>query len=548
MKRLIFIAVAAVLAVGGIAPVSAAGATGPVRTAEPAPVESVVWGECDGLMAGRADCAQIPVPLDYRKPAGRKIHIGISRYRHTDTADYQGVLFVNPGGPSASGLLNSLAMASWLSGRGHGDVAAKYDMIGFDPRGVRTIDFNPQGVSGGPTPNAAGGTEPVLNCDPNYRNPIGPDYVPSSAEEERAWLARSKKYAADCESKFGWLLPYMGTANHAHDVDVIRQALGMEKISFYGFSHGTYFGAAYATLFPGHVKRMVLDANVNPKTVGYDALIEQDKAFERNVRFWFRWVAEYDSIYHLGRTEKEVEETYYRVRAEAKTSPIGGMVGPSELDDMVLVTGLTTSLYIGWAQALSQWVVGKDPSAIVANVDPGGDDSAFAVYAAAAAADVKWPRDWKKWRNDAAKLHEQGYRSITWANVWHHAPINFWPSQGGSAIKLKDTGVPGILLVHATLDGAAPVAGAYEMHKTFRSSRLLLEVGGKSHANSLNGNECIDGTIAAYLDNGSLPTSKPGADAWCLADPAFNDPDPTAPQPELEDPAMARKVSPFGRP
>ncbi len=128
----------------------------------------------------------------------------------------------------------------------------------------------------------------------------------------------------------------MRTTDAARDVDAIRAALGQQKISWYGFSYGTYFGATYATLFPNRVKRMVLDGNVNPKTVWYEAQLEQDKAFERNIRAWFGWMAKYDSVYHLGTTEKAVRAKYYAALEGAKKSPIGGEIGPAELTDIVL--------------------------------------------------------------------------------------------------------------------------------------------------------------------------------------------------------------------
>ncbi|MFC9975292.1 alpha/beta fold hydrolase [Spirillospora sp. NPDC127200] len=534
MKKLAFVMVAAALGLAGTA-TGAAGAAGG-RAPQAAPAPTVVWTDCEGLMAGRAQCAKVPVPLDYRDPGGKKIYIGISRYKHTDTANYQGALFVNPGGPAGSGLLNSMAMRNWLASRGHLDVAAKWDMIGFDPRGIRTEDFNPPpaGVANAQGPRKQApwvGTEPILNCDPNYRDAVGPDYVPRSAAEERAWLARSKKYAEDCAEKFGWMLPHMGTVNHAYDVEYIRRALGIEKIGFYGFSYGTRFGATYATLFPNRVKRMVLDGIDNPSTIGYREMIEQNKAFERTLRLWFAWVARYHAVYGLGRTAEQVEATYYRIRAEARREPIGGKIGPSEFDDIVLNTGMSTSLWIPYAQALKDWVTKKDASVLLENRDPGGDDSYFAVRAAYEALDARWPRDWNRWRNDAARLHRQGYRSITWGNVWHHAPILFWPFRGGPTLRLEGKrGLPGIMLIHATHDGAMPVAGAYEMHRRFPSSRLMLELGGRSHANSLNGNACLDERIAAYLDTGALPAGRPGADVGCPAVPGFNDPDPTAPQ------------------
>ncbi|MFD0691318.1 alpha/beta hydrolase [Actinomadura fibrosa] len=534
MKRIVIVAAAAAVTAGGgaAAAVSASASAGTDAAARAAAAKGIAWGKCEvsgpSDPMNTAECAQVEVPLDYAKPNGRKISIAVSRFKHTDTKDYKGVLFVNPGGPGGSGLAYAPALARWFGGVGHAATIAKYDVIGFDPRGV-------------------GSSKPALTCDPNYSDPIRPDYVPSSAKEELAWIAKSKKYAQDCAKKFGWLLPHMRTTDAAKDVDVIRAGLGQQKISWYGFSYGTYYGATYATLFPKRVNRMVLDGNVNPKTVWYDAQLEQDKAFERNMKSWWAWIAKYDSLYHLGKTEKAVEARYYKVRADAKKAPIGGKIGPDELDDIVLSAGYNTGYYIPFAQALSQWVNDKDPSGLLDWLNPGGDDNGFAVYNAVQAADAKWPRNWSKWHNDAVKLYKQGYRFNTWSNVWFNAPIAFWPFQGGPALKLGAKGLPGILLVQSTQDAATPVAGGLEMHKTFPSSRLVEELGGKTHANTLNGNACLDDKVAAYLDSGALPKSRKGPDAYCKAVPALNDPDPTAVTAKSAR-AAAGKDLPVGRP
>ncbi|WP_235834748.1 alpha/beta hydrolase [Actinomadura logoneensis] len=505
MKKIVIAAAAAVVGVGGTA--SAALAAPSQAPAKP----KVSWVKCTDpkLVAAKADCGFVTVPLDYAKPNGKKIQIAISRTHHTDTKHYQGIMLGNPGGPGGSGYAYSEKLPRWMKGVGQGAAAAKFDFVGFDPRGV-------------------GSSKPALTCDAHYAKPPRPDYTPTSAKIERYWLAKSKKYAQDCQKKFGWLLPHMRTTDVARDMDSIRAALGAKKTNYYGFSYGTYLGATYATMFPTRVGRMVLDGNVNPKTVWYGSQLEQDKAFERNIKLWFAWIAKYDSVYHLGKTGKAVEALYYKTRAAALKKPIGGLVGGDELDDIVLSAGYYTSAYMDPAAALSAWIVKKDPKPLVDSVDPGDDDNGFAVYNAVQGADAAWPRSWAKWKSDANKLVKQGNRFNTWSNVWYNAPVLFWPFKGGPALKIQGKkGLGGILLVQSTLDAATPVAGGYEMHKRFPSSRLLLELGGKTHANTLNGNKCLDDKVGKYLSTGWLPKGRPGPDDSCKADPALNNPDPT---------------------
>ncbi|REE99161.1 alpha/beta hydrolase [Thermomonospora umbrina] len=504
MKRLVLVTAAVSLGAG---PLSAAPAN-----AAPATASAVKWGKCavsgpDDPMT-KAQCAQVPVPLDHRRPNGRKISIAISRVKATDRRNYQGVLLINPGGPGGSGLAFSAGMARWLTAVGHPETAARYDIIGFDPRGV-------------------GSSKPALTCDPSHFNPVRPDYRPADAAQERAWLAKSKRYADACARKFGWLLPHMRTTDSARDMDVIRRALGRPKISFYGFSYGTYLGATYGTLFPKRVKRMVLDGNVNAKEVWYRSQLSQNAAFERNIRLWWRWIAKWNARYELGTTQAAVEKRYYQVRAQAKQQPIGGKIGPSELDDIVLNAGYNTGWYPLLATALSDWAVGKDAGLLLQLVNPGGEDNDFAVYNAVQAVDARWPAKWSTWHNDAVRTYPRA-RFNTWSNVWFNAPIHFWKVKGGPAFRLNGRGMPGVLLVQSSLDAATPYQGGVEMHRLLPSSRLLVEVGGKTHSNTLNGNACLDDRVAAYLNAGGLPASKKGPDAYCKAVPALNDPDPTA--------------------
>ena len=202
----------------------------------------------------RAQCALLPVPLDYSNPAGPKIKIAISRIRHT-SANFQGVLLTNPGGPGGSGLDFNVFLIQALQHEGLGAAASGYDWIGFDPRGV-------------------GSSVPALGCDPNYLSPDRGSYTPTTHAILRYWKARTADYAADCATRSAAqtaLLGHITTADVARDMDSIRRALGQQQISYYGFSYGTYLGEVYATLFPGHVRRLILDSSVDPRKVWYQA-------------------------------------------------------------------------------------------------------------------------------------------------------------------------------------------------------------------------------------------------------------------------------------
>src|SRR5262249_37226590 len=222
-----------------------------------APASRLDWRPCAVGGAG-LECATLAVPLDYRHPAGRKITLALSMARATAPPDQrQGDLLVNPGGPGGSGRLLAAQVSFGLD---H-SVGAAYNVIGFDPRGV-------------------GASVPALHCDPSFFDGVQPDYIPASQAAEQVLIGRAKAYAADCERRYGWLLPFMTTKDSARDMDSIRAALGQQKISYLGYSYGTYLGQVYATMFGNRVRRMVLDSVVNPRDAWYANNISQDYAFE----------------------------------------------------------------------------------------------------------------------------------------------------------------------------------------------------------------------------------------------------------------------------
>ena len=66
------------------------------------------------------------------------------------------------------------------------------------------------------------------------------------------------------------LLDNMTTIDSARDMNSIRQALvgPRGKMSYYGFSYGTYLGQVYATLYPHTLNQLILDSNVDPRPCG----------------------------------------------------------------------------------------------------------------------------------------------------------------------------------------------------------------------------------------------------------------------------------------
>jgi pimeloyl-ACP methyl ester carboxylesterase len=298
VKGLVLFTAAATLA--AVAPASSALAAPGSPGGDGYGAASIPWGQCasPGLQRRGAECGLLDVPLDYSKPNGKKIQIAVSRIKHkVADKDYQGVMLVNPGGPGGSGL--TLSVLGEFVPNGAGEA---YDWIGFDPRGV-------------------GSSVPALHCDDNYFAGPRPEYIPFNQNIENTWLTRSKNYAKACGQAGGELLNHLTTVDSVNDMESIRKSLGAKQINYYGFSYGTYLGQVYGTLHPDKVRRMVLDGNVDVRKVWYQANLDQDLNFERNVKIWFGWLAKYDSVYHLGTTEKQVELRWYTEQNKLRATP-----------------------------------------------------------------------------------------------------------------------------------------------------------------------------------------------------------------------------------
>jgi pimeloyl-ACP methyl ester carboxylesterase len=466
------------------------------------------WSACTGQLRG-LQCAALAVPLNYADPDGRKITLALSMIPATaPAAEQQGVLLVNPGGPGAPGRLLAAEVAAGLSPQ----VAATYDIVGFDPRGV-------------------GGSVPALSCDPSFFDEVQPNYIPASAAAERVLINRAKAYAAGCEQRFGWLLPYMTTINMARDMDRIRQAFGVQKINYYAFSYGTYLGQVYGTLFPDRVRRMVLDSTVDPTGAWYEDNIEQDYAFQGRLDAFFAWTAKYDSAYHLGSTQAQVQAAYYQVRGELAKTPIAGpngpLIGPDELDDTFIISGYLTAVWPAFAQALSQYVGSDDSKGLINQYEIWGttSENTFAVYNAVECADVNWPRNWSKWQADTERVYKTAPFEA-WDNAWFNAACAFWPVKGpAEPFKVDGAGLPPILMLQGTLDPATPYAGAQDAHRLLPSARMVVVEGGGNHGQSLESppNQCVQNYLNAYLATGAVP-ERPGlVNATC---PATADPTP----------------------
>ncbi|MGW7514921.1 alpha/beta hydrolase [Streptomyces sp. NPDC054796] len=487
-------------------------ARGAEKAARAAAGAGVDWKKCPPAekLPAPVRCGTVSVPVDYAEPDGEKIKLTVSRTAATGPkGKRQGPLLYNPGGPGGNG------MTFPLFGAGIGGVWKKlhesYDFVGYAPRGV--------------------GRSAPLSCQDPKKFTKGPSDSPRhpSAAYKRKMRGKAAAYASGCARAQGDRLRHYTTPDNARDLDVVRAALGAKKLNFFGVSYGTYIGSVYATLFPSHVRRLVLDSVVDPRAekVWYRANLEQNPAFERRWNDWKKWVASHHSVYRLGKSPRAVQRAYDAVRDAADRSPLGGRIGSKELYEAYLDVGYDDSVWAGHASALSAFRKGK-PKELLALASSSSDKEAAAeeengnaVYNAVQCSDAAWPRDWSRWDRDNTALARKAPFN-TWENAWMNLPCAYWRTAHARPLDVRTAPgeLPPVLLLAATRDAATPYGGAQETHRRLAGSSLVTERGAGTHGVT-GGNKCADAHLRTYLLEGKTP----GDGAECAGRPA---PEPVA--------------------
>ncbi|EEP70441.1 hydrolase [Micromonospora sp. ATCC 39149] len=470
--------------------------------------QHVNWKSCqrgaddtDGRALDEAgvQCADIRVPLDYRRPRGRTITVAIARSKATDTAHYAGPLIFNLGGP-ANPVLSTVPLAR----EGLGAAGAKFDIIGMDIR-----------FSGRSTP---------IDCG----WPVS--WLPRSAGAGRESFNRmvtlSKDLARRCARTNADVLPYASTANAARDMDVIRAALGAPKLSFLGYSQGSYLGAQYMQRFGQRAGRMVLDSAIDPDRPGVTSFPDRTVAVRREaaLREWAALVAAHEDQLNLGTTTGQVLGTVDRVYRAAARTPL--RVGQYLVDDTV-IPGLIVDLLVDdseeGALELAATVQVLVQAADTGNAEPtetlatalagqltGRDSAQRSAATAIQCGDAPVSRNVQAyWRDIQAVRTEAPLFGPLGSNI---TPCAFWPNPPRERpIRIRN-GVPA-LVVQAAGDVSAILEMGQAMHRALNGSRMITLAGARGHGVYLfRGSGCVDAAVNAYLDTGNLPA----ADLTCL--------------------------------
>lgn len=498
-------------------------AAGAARAARAAADAGIDWEKCPASqeLPAYAECGEVTVPADYAAPDGADLRLTVSRKRATGPArQRQGPLIHNPGGPGADGM--SFPLYATVRGEVWRKLNRAYDLIGYAPRGVgRSGQVRCRDAQA----SAGSSRAPYPSDEAASRSPLTP-----SDADKLEMRRHAAALAAGCARDHRTRLARFTTADNARDLDVLRAALHSEKATFTGTSYGAYLGSVYATLFPGHVRRLVLDspADPRPERIGYREVLAQSAAFQHRWGDFTSWAARHHRVYGLGTTARavrgrfdEAREAFDRRAADRRTADVSAERAPGsrELLRAYLAAGYGDESWPRLASALADFHEG-DPRALTqvtahgpgAGTERHDSDSA---YLAVRCSEGGWPRTWSRWNRDGTALARRA-PFHTWENLRANLPCAYWRGRPARPVDVRAAPrrLPPVLLLAATRDAATPYEGAVHTWGRLPGSSLVTEVGAGTHGVA-DGNECADRHLAAYLLKGVTP----GPAADCPARP-----------------------------
>ena len=438
------------------------------------------------------ECADLDVPIDYEKISTGTFKISVLRYAAQDPQKRIGSLVINPGGPGASGV-DYAYNAEYIFDP---DLTDRFDIVGFDPRGVAR-------------------SAPITcfndaETDANYAS----DSKPDNEAEFQSALAETKKFVQKCLNKNEHLTSF-STANAARDMDILREALGEAKLHYMGKSYGTYMGALYASLFPNNIGRMILDGAVDPTISNFEQTKTQAVGFDNALQAFIADCIKLTSC-PLPRDQKLATEKVLSIWKSAATNPlpVKDKNEKRTVSESLLVLGTASALYDsyeGWPelrQALKEAVAGyADTYLELADMYSGRqEDGTYASNEFDSGAII----DCLDFGDDRSiRQLQRDSKAISAA-----APV-FGPYIALSGLTCKFFTTPPavqvrttktnatIMIIGTTGDPATPYAWAKGLARLLPNSQLLTYVG-DGHTAQGRGNACIDDAVDAFYLTGKL--------------------------------------------
>jgi pimeloyl-ACP methyl ester carboxylesterase len=454
--------------------------------------QKLTWKSCGDIW-----CATVTVPLDWNKPSGKTMKIAINEHTSPTASGY---LLVNPGGPGASGVEFVRDSYDYI---GTAALKAKYNMVGFDPRGtgqsspIKCLD--------------AAGTDQLLYEDTGLA--VG------SAQELASERAQIASFVAACKLNSGDVLGYVDTVSAARDLDVIRAALKQTKLDYLGFSYGTFLGATYAALYPKNVGRFVLDGAIDPNVSDAQQSLNQLAGFDLALTDFVKWCLKKGTCPFDGTVD------HARAQIAAVLRSFEGTSMPTDTSRNLTLPGLTTGLIMGlysndyWQYVLQAFNEVKQGtgSTFLKLADFYNDRSTDGTYStntleaniAISCLDSRQPAD-------AASMNKQNKlliaKSSVFGRYWQNGGVTceHWPypvAKRPTSFAAK--GAPTIVVVGTTGDPATPYQQAVDLAHKVLAKGFLVTFKGEGHTAYGRSNSCVNKAVDNWLVSGILPKTEP---------------------------------------
>jgi len=460
--------------------------------------QTVKWESCES----DAECAVIRAPLDWSDIEGMR-DVELALVRQPATGSAQGSLFVNPGGPGASGFDFVASSVDRAVGPG---LREAFDIVGWDPRGVNRSSA----VSCAST-----------DADLDYFFFGELEAEPGSMEWEAELRDESIRFGQECQENSGELLEFVDTMSTVRDLDLMRHLLGDSELNYLGYSYGTLIGALYIDTFPERVGRIVLDGPVDPAASQFDLVLNQHRGFENALIAYFEYCGEANFCPFPGTLTERLEAVsalYDRLEDDPLRAEDGRV-----LDDSTFRTAMVTTLYSrqSWSyltQLFAEVSTGQTQTAMLLvdfyydRINGVYQDNSMEAFIAINCLDYPVESDKDVIQAQAQQLREaapytarpKGYGDLVCQN-WPFPPrLEKGPVRGA--------GAQTVVILGTTGDPATPYNWSVSLAEQLENAVLITYVG-EGHLAYDEGNPCINDPVDTYFVTGVVPVDGLRCDA-----------------------------------